>query len=326
MAQHVVVGRLAPSPTGYLHLGNAWSFLWAWLWAHSLGGRVVLRMEDIDPARSRMEYAQAIFDDLHWLGLEHDEHVLWQSSRHAEYDSALKTLEKTGHTYPCFCTRKELRTLAGAPHVDDVGAPYPGTCRYLRNEERAQKEAQGRRACVRMRCPLEGRTSFHDAIYGKQEFFWENLGGDFALRRSDGVIAYQLAVVLDDAAQGVSHVLRGSDILASTPRQIWLQSLLCLPGVHYAHVPLLLDACGERLAKRHHSLTLRALRERGVSAKHVLALLAMLAGWRRSMSPIDAKQLIPYFHLQSCEASLKGIKVEQAHMDMLLHGTCRVRV
>ncbi len=315
-----VVGRLAPSPTGFLHLGNAWSFLWAWLWARSQHGSVILRMEDIDPARSKAEFAAAIVDDLTWLGLDFDGDIIWQSTCHNAHITALQSLEHAGHTYPCYCTRKELRSLAGAPHVDDAGAPYLGTCRALTAHERAKKEAEGRRACVRVRCPHNGEIAFEDNIHGKQAFLWENLGGDFALRRSDGVMAYQLAVVVDDAAQGVTHVLRGNDILVSTPRQLWLQHLLGLQKIHYAHVPLLLDAHGERLAKRHSSLTLRSLREQGATAERVIGLLALLAGWRQHMLPARSYELLPHFclHPQQCHLAnaLQGIKVTPEHLAM----------
>ncbi len=319
--KQATVTRLAPSPTGFLHLGNAWSFLWAWLWARSQKGRVLLRMEDIDPARSKPEFASAILEDLAWLGLDFDGDVVWQSARSEIYLEALQRLERAGHTYPCYCTRKELRTLAGAPHIDDTGAPYPGICRMLNTHERRQKEAEGRRACLRLRCPSHGDIHFIDGIYGQQRFQWDMLGGDFALRRSDGVIAYQIAVVADDAAQGVTHVLRGSDILISTPRQIWLQKLLGFQSVHYAHVPLLLDADGERLAKRHKSLSLRALREQGIHAERIIGLLAALAGWQQEVLPMHPKDLIPCFCLRPrvlCDAKAEhAIRLLPEHIDKL---------
>ena len=271
-----VRGRLAPSPTGYMHLGNAWAFLLAWLAVRSAGGTLVLRMEDIDPQRSRPEYARALVEDLRWLGLDWDEGPAvdgaipdagdmaeegpcgpyFQSARAALYDATLDAMDRAGLVYPCYCTRKELRQLAGAPHVDDAGAPYPGTCRHLSPEERRQREAQGRRACLRLRCP-EGRFHFQDGLLGEQSFTLEDCGGDFALRRSDGVVAYQLAVALDDALMGITQVVRGRDILTSTPRQLALLRLWGFEPPAYAHIPLLLDGQGERLAKRHQSLGVR---------------------------------------------------------------------
>ncbi len=295
-----VVGRLAPSPTGFLHLGNAWSFLWAWLWARSERGRLVLRMEDIDPDRSRMEYVSAIEQDLKWLGLDWDGPTLMQSSRHEQHIKALESLGKNGHTYPCYCTRKELRSLAGAPHVGDMGAPYTGICANLNDTKRMQMEIAGRRAALRLRCPQSKSIEFIDGIYGPQSYDLQKCGGDFALRRSDGVVAYQLAVVVDDAAQGVNHILRGADILTSTPRQIYLCNLLGLKIQHYTHVPLLLDDYGERLAKRHESMTIASLRDKGVKAERIMGLLTYLAGINDCISDVYVDELVNHFSFQKC--------------------------
>lgn len=299
-----VRGRLAPSPTGLPHLGNAWAFLLAWLSVRAQGGELALRIEDIDPQRSRPEYVAALLNDLRWLGLDWDygpeglrgEVPPWpgagdagawrpgaaggffyQSRRGAVYAAALDALEAAGLTYPCFCTRKELRLLAGAPHVDDRGAPYPGTCRRLSAEERAARLAAGRRPCVRLRCPDE-ILRFDDAVMGPQAATPAECGGDFALRRSDGVVAYQLAAAVDDGLMGVTEAARGRDILSSTPRQLLLLRLLGLPEPRYAHFPLLLDQDGERLAKRHGSMTLASLRDRGWKPQQLVGLLGRLAG------------------------------------------------
>lgn len=311
-------GRLAPSPTGYMHLGNAWAFLLAWLAVRSAGGTLVLRMEDIDPQRSRPAYARALVEDLRWLGLDWDEGPAvdgvipadgsdmteqgpcgpyFQSARTALYDATLDALDRAGLVYPCYCTRKELRQLAGAPHVDDAGAPYPGTCRHLGPEERHRREAQGRRACLRLRCP-EGRFHFQDGLLGGQSFTLEDCGGDFALRRSDGVVAYQLAVALDDALMGITQVVRGRDILMSTPRQLALLRLWGFETPAYAHIPLLLDGRGERLAKRHQSLGVRELRRQGVTAAEIVGVLALLTGLRPDMRPVAAAELLPDFRLE----------------------------
>ncbi len=284
-------GRLAPSPTGLLHLGNAWSFLWAWLWAKSSSrgvnsqGSIVLRMEDIDPQRAKAHYVSAIEDDLRWLGLLWDGDTVYQSQRQNVYEQTLHVLREQGFLYPCYCTRKELRTLAGAPHMDDYGAPYPGICATLNEEQRAVKQAIGRKPAWRMACLSSLHNSaiaFTDALYGEQVYDLQDIGGDFALCRSDGVVAYQLAVVVDDAAQGINQVLRGADILVSTPRQIFLQNCLGLAHPQYAHVPLLLDDTGQRLAKRHSALSLQALRHDGVAVERILGLLAYLAGYVKS--------------------------------------------
>ncbi len=317
-------GRFAPSPTGLLHLGNAWSFLWAWLWAKSpveAQGHIALRMEDIDPQRSRTEYALAIEKDLRWLGLHWDGEALYQSTRQAAYEHALTVLHAQGALYPCYCTRKELRSLAGAPHVEDCGAAYPGICAQLTAKERASKEAAGRKACLRLRCQGQGHILFTDALYGAQSFDLQDIGGDFALRRSDGVVAYQLAVVVDDALQGITHIVRGADILVSTPRQLYLQKLLRLATPSYAHVPLLLDAQGERLAKRHSALSLHALREAGVSPQRIVGLLAHLAGFEegRRLRPLFLQELREKFSFQSCSRLIKAqdIQVTEKHIAFL---------
>lgn len=318
------VGRLAPSPTGYLHLGNAWAFLLAWLAARHAGGQMLLRMEDIDPERSRSHFAQAILRDLSWLGLDWDAGPdkaaaqspkaqganAWggtgvlgisyvQSQRGDYYNAALHQLSIRGHTYPCYCTRKELRTLAAAPHVGDAGAPYTNACRSLTPQQCTAHENAGRKAALRLRCPqgAEGNIDFIDLIQGPQHMNLDECGGDFALRRSDGVIAYQLAVVVDDALMGVSQIVRGDDIRISTPRQILLYHLLGYPVPHYAHVPLLLDHEGERLAKRHESLTLGALRDAGVRAEAIVGYLAHRAGLQPATTPCTPAELVPSFNM-----------------------------
>ncbi|MDD4702605.1 MAG: tRNA glutamyl-Q(34) synthetase GluQRS [Desulfovibrio sp.] len=295
-------GRLAPSPTGYLHLGNAWAFLLAWLAVRSQDGQIVMRLEDIDPQRSRPEYAAHLLEDLRWLGLDWDygpdvggpSGPYTQSDRSKIYDKALKQLAEANVTYPCFCTRKELRQLAAAPHVDDAGAPYPGTCSNLNEKEVQARIANGRRASIRLRCPQQP-ISFDDMLLGPQTFSLSDCGGDFALCRSDGVVAYQLAVAVDDALMGVNQVVRGRDILPSTPRQIALLHLLGYGAPSYAHVPLLLDEEGARLAKRHNSLSLRYLREQGVTPHRIVGLLGMLAGLNVSARAVSPAELLPAF-------------------------------
>ena len=292
-----MTGRFAPSPTGRMHLGNIFTALLAWLSVRSQGGRMLLRIEDLDPQRSRAAYAEQLWRDLGWLGLDWDAEQTPQSRRTEAYRAEFDKLAALGLVYPCYCTRKELRQLAGAPHVDDAGAPYPGTCRHLGPEERHRREAQGRRACLRLRCP-EGRFHFQDGLLGGQSFTLEDCGGDFALRRSDGVVAYQLAVALDDALMGITQVVRGRDILMSTPRQLALLRLWGFEPPAYAHIPLLLDGRGERLAKRHQSLGVRELRRQGVPAAEIVGVLALLAGLRPDMRPVAAAELLPDFRLE----------------------------
>lgn len=291
-------GRLAPSPTGLLHLGNAWAFLLAWLSARSQGGRLLLRLEDIDPVRCREEYSQKILEDLAWLGLTWDGAPLRQSERSHVYEEALNKLQAQGRVYPCFCSRKDLRSLASAPHggaeIGDAGVPYPGTCRNLAPELVKERLAKGQKAALRLRCP-DLRLNFLDLVQGPQESSALDTGGDFALRRSDAVWAYQLATALDDAQSGITQVVRGRDILASTPRQILILRLLDLPAPEYAHIPLLLDTRGERLAKRHQSLSLQSLKTRGVRPQAIIGLLGKLAGLNPAGLPCTPAELIPAF-------------------------------
>lgn len=320
----MVRGRLAPSPTGFLHLGNAWALWAAWLAARSAGGEVVLRLEDVDPDRSREEYAEALVRDLAWLGLDWDygpgantpggegpdvrkpgggESLFKQSCRGSAYAEAVRFLEARGLVYPCYCTRKELRSIAGAPHGDDVGAPYPGTCRFISAAERARHERDGRRPSLRLFCPPDAVWEFTDRILGPQRMTLTRCGGDFALRRSDGVYAYQLAVVVDDMAAGITQVVRGNDILASTPRQMYLYSLFGEKPPEYAHLPLVTDEHGERLAKRHAGLTLKTLREAGVLPETILGWLAVTSGLTETLRPLRAAQAVAGFRLEHIRAA-----------------------
>jgi glutamyl-tRNA synthetase len=278
-----------------LHLGNAWAFWLAWLEARQAGGRLVLRMEDLDPARSRAEYAAQIRHDLGWLGLDWDEEAPPQSSRGPAYEAALAGLTARGLTYPCFCTRRELKSLAGAPQAGDAGAAYAGTCRSLSPERRAVLTDSGRARALRLICPLDRVWAFQDRVAGPQGLTLAECGGDFALRRSDGVFAYQLAVVADDMDQGVTSVVRGRDLLVSTPRQIYLWELLGGQPPAYAHAPLILDNQGERLAKRHAGLSLAAMREAGARPEDIFGFLARLAGLSDRPGPMAAGDLAAGF-------------------------------
>lgn len=240
-------GRYAPSPTGDLHLGNLRTALLAWRFARSAGSRFVVRMEDLDAGRVRPGVAERQLADLAAIGLDWDGEVAFQSRRTALYEAALDRLD----TYECFCTRAEIREAVAAPH----GPPgaYPGTCRDLPTTERAQRRrATGRAPALRVRADGAG-VAFIDLLLGPQS----GVVDDFVVRRGDGAIAYNLAVVVDDADQGVQEVVRGADLVDSTPRQIWLAGTLGLPRPSYAHVPLVLGPDGARLAKRHGAVTLR---------------------------------------------------------------------
>ena len=286
-----VRGRFAPSPSGRMHLGNLWSCLLAWLAARSVGGGMVLRLEDLDPDRCRPEFCDQVMGDLDWLGLDWDGQPIYQSRRTQAYAAVFHALEERGLVYPCFCTRAQ-RLAASAPHRSDGAALYSGRCRHLAPEARAALSAR-RVPAWRIQVPEE-TVSFRDKLQGDCA---QNLAaecGDFILRRSDGVYAYQLAVVVDDAFQGVTQVVRGSDLLDSAPRQLWLQKELGLPHPEYGHVPLLLSPDGRRLAKRNRDQELSQLKER-FTAPQLVGRLALAAGLIPEYAPITPAQLLPYF-------------------------------
>ena len=286
-----VVGRFAPSPSGRMHLGNLWACLLAWLAARSAGGKMVLRLEDLDPDRCRPEYCDQIMRDLEWLGLDWDGVPVYQSRRTEVYAQAFRELDRQGLIYPCFCTRAE-RLAASAPHRSDGTAVYDGRCGRLTAAER-EELSKTRRPARRVRVP-EQEISFTDLLQGP---FSENLAqdcGDFILRRSDGVYAYQLAVVVDDGEMGVTQVVRGSDLLSSTPRQLWLQSRLSLPHPEYGHLPLLLAPDGRRLAKRDRDLELGQL-QREYTAPEIVGKLAFAANLIDRPQAISPRELISLF-------------------------------
>ena len=291
MEQKTVRGRFAPSPSGRMHLGNIWSGLLAWLSARSAGGEMVLRLEDLDPDRCTRAWCDQVMRDLEWLGLTWDNEPVYQSERTAVYAQAFHTLEEQGLIYPCYCTRAE-RLAASAPHRSDGQTIYDGRCSRLTPEER-EVLSQTRRPAWRVKVGEESIT-FCDLLQGEYKEDLKTDCGDFILRRSDGVYAYQLAVVVDDAAMGVTQVVRGSDLLSSTPRQIYLQRLLGLSEREYGHVPLLLSADGRRLAKRDRDQELGELQSR-YTAPELLGRLAHLAGLIPEPAPITAQQLIPLF-------------------------------
>jgi glutamyl-tRNA synthetase len=266
-------GRFAPSPTGELHLGNARTALLAWLWARSEGGGFVLRIEDLDAPRVRQGLAERQMEELRWLGLDWDEEPMRQSLRAAAYAAALSSLGE--HVYECFCSRAEIAAAASAPHGDE-GTRYPGTCAGLSAAQRAERR-RTRQPSLRLRVP-EGTVSFDDEIAGPQSFDVQAATGDFILRRTDGIFAYQLAVVVDDAEQGMTQVLRGDDLLASTARQIVLYRLLHFREPRWAHAPLVLSAAGERLSKRDGPASLSMLRLAGADPRGIVSRLARASG------------------------------------------------
>jgi len=291
-------GRFAPSPTGPLHLGNLRTALVSWLQARSAGGEWLVRMEDLDRVTASVEHEKAQLSDLSQLGMTPDGDVWRQSDRFETYRDAIATLRAAGRVYECFCTRREIREAASAPHGDLPEGAYPGTCRSLTAGRRAALMADGRSPALRLRTDGE-RFTIPDLVAGTYE------GGvdDVVLQRADGVPAYNLAVVVDDAAQGITHVVRGDDLLSSTPRQRLLQQLLGLPEPVYAHVPLVLGPDGTRLAKRHGAVTLADLAASGVDAAHVLAMLGASLGLCEPDEPVTAPVLADRFDVHRIPSS-----------------------
>ena len=280
-----ITGRFAPSPSGYMHLGNVSVALLAWLSAKSRGGEIVLRIEDLDPARSRREYAEAIMDDLQWLGLKWDRRAEDQSRRGDVYRAALERLK----TYPCYCSRDELRA-ASAPHAADGRVIYSGACRHLTEAQRREKT---KRPCLRVEVP-DRVIAFVDGLQGPCAMDLRREWGDFIVQRADGVAAYQLAVVVDDAENGVTEVVRGRDLLSSTPTQLWLYEALGLKPPVFYHTPMLLAPDGRRLSKRDGDLNLRAMRERWKPEK-IIGLIAWLHGLTDRWESVSAQELAGVF-------------------------------
>lgn len=296
-------GRFAPTPSGDMHLGNAKIALLSWLQMRSAGGVFILRIEDIDIQRSKPEITERILEDLRWLGLDWDEGPgaedrfgpYLQSRRLPYYEEALRRLEDAGKLYPCYCSRAELLAVAGAPHgLSSEGAPYPGTCRGLTPEERREREAR-KTPSLRFALGKEPVT-FRDGIAGPQRFE-SGSGGDFVVRRADGMYSYQLAVTVDDALMGITDVLRGDDLLDSTPRQLELYAALGYAPPAFAHAPLILGEDGRRLAKRHGDLGLSAMRAAGTRPEAVVGWLAHISGLIDRNEPVSATDLIPSFSL-----------------------------
>lgn len=277
-----VVTRFAPSPTGYLHLGHAFSALFAWRRAREAGGGFLLRLEDIDPTRCRPEFAEAILEDLAWLGLDWDGEVRVQSRHLSDYRAVLDDLSARGLLYPCFCTRADIQQSAAAPHTPDGAPLYPGTCHALSLDEREARIAAGERHALRldMRRALAATPlslSFTEAGEGTIPCHPEQFG-DVVLARKDAPASYHLCVTHDDALQGVTLVTRGADLKPATHLHRLLQALMGWPAPAYAHHALLTDVTGRRLAKRDRAATLRELRAQGRSPAEVRAL-AQQPGW-----------------------------------------------
>jgi glutamyl-tRNA synthetase len=298
-ASRKMVGRLAPSPTGALHLGNARTFLLAWLQVRSQRGTLLLRIEDIDGPRIKPGAMAQTIDDLRWLGLDWDGEVAVQSDRLAHYQRAAAALLAAGRAYPCVCSRSEVADAASAPHELALDGPiYPGTCRG-RFPDVAAAAATGRSPALRFRVDVAA-VPFVDGFAGAQP---GGIAGDFVVHKRDGGPAYQLAVVVDDAAQGVTDVLRADDLLPSTPRQLLLYEALGLAAPRFTHVPLVVGADGRRLAKRHGDTSLRWFRQQGVAAERLVGHLAFLCGLSARGHECRAADLLSRFDLAKLSAN-----------------------
>jgi glutamyl-tRNA synthetase len=289
-------GRFAPSPSGDLHLGNLRTALLAWLFARSTGRAFILRMEDLDRVQPGADVRQLA--DLRALGLDWDGPVVYQSTRADRYDAAITKLAARGLTYECFCTRREIREAASAPHPVVGSAPtadgfYPGTCRDLSPAEIADRRSIGRPGALRLRACVDHWT-VQDELSGP----FTAVVDDIVLRRNDGVAAYNLAVVVDDAAQGVDQIVRGDDLLSSAPRQAYLGSMLGVPAPRYAHVPLALNASGQRLAKRDGAVTMSDLTALGLGPADVLSTIAVSLRLARPAELVSTTQLLDRFDPQ----------------------------
>ena len=301
------VGRFAPSPSGRMHVGNAFASLMAWLAARAEGGRMVLRIEDLDERTRDRSVAETLIDDLAWMGLSWDEGPYWQSERIEIYAGAVARLEEKGLTYPCFCSRADLHA-ATAPHASDGTYVYQGTCRRL---SPAEVEARRAERAPSTRLIVDGfEVEYVDAVFGRQHEVLERDCGDFVVRRADGIYAYQLACAVDDALMGVTQVVRGNDLLGSTGRQMYVQRLLGLPSPSYGHVPLLVAADGRRLAKRDGDLDMGELRSRGVSAERLVGWLGSLAGLVDKGAALSADELVAYFSWDAIRACNHQIVVD----------------
>jgi glutamyl-tRNA synthetase len=288
-------GRLAPSPTGAQHVGNARTYLIAWLSARSRGDSVALRIEDIDSPRIKPGAGALIREDLKWLGLDWDGDAVVQSGRLPLYEDALRRLRDKELVYPCTCTRSDVAQAASAPHAGHEGPPYPGTCS---NRRAADAEALADSPFA-WRFRVTHVPPFTDAYLGRVQIDPQSLGGDFVVWKSAGTPAYQLAVVADDAEMGITEVVRGDDLVPSTPRQLLLYEALRLQPPQFVHVPLVVGPDGRRLAKRHGDTRLASLRSAGVRPEALIGLLAWSCGWLSQPEPITPRELLPKYQLNA---------------------------
>ncbi|MFP4106881.1 MAG: tRNA glutamyl-Q(34) synthetase GluQRS [Phycisphaerae bacterium] len=293
MSQRIT--RLAPSPTGALHLGNARTFLVNWLMARQAGWRIIMRIEDLDTPRTKTWATKAALEDLEWLGVDWDGDIVYQSDRTEIYNDALNELIRRDLAYPCVCSRKDVETAASAPHAEDAMVCYPGTCRGKYRAAEHAVETTNRPVAYRV--VTDGKTvRVHDQFAGDFEYEFSRIGGDFVVFRKSGLAAYQLAVTVDDAEAGVNAIVRGDDLLDSAARQIHLRHLLGLtPEVEYWHLPLVIGEDGRRLAKRHGDTRLSYYREHGTPIERIWGLLGFWSGAIDRRRPAGIQELLDKF-------------------------------
>ena len=293
------VGRFAPTPSGDVHMGNAFCYLLAWLSAKQQGGRIVLRIEDVDTPRVVAGKVRQTMEDLRWLGLDWDtgpeddtpSSDFFQSARTEIYNGIFEKLKNSDEVFPCFCSRADLLN-ASAPHAEDGHSIYPGTCARLTEAQRLEKAAL-RRPAWRIRTPDEV-FAFEDALQGKVSMNLKREYGDFPIRRADGIYCYQFAVAVDDALMGVNEVVRSRDLLLSTPQQLFIFDKLGIRPPKYVHIPMILNSDGTRMAKRGCSTAIAALKDR-YTPQEILGRLAYLAGQQDDLSPVSLDELIKGF-------------------------------
>lgn len=307
-------GRLAPSPTGALHLGNARSLVLTWLAARVGGGWIELRIEDLDAPRVQRGSTKSILEDLAWLGIDWDSGPRFQADRLEEFRAARDQLAAAGQIYPCICSRRDIQEAASAPHATQEGPVYPGTCRgRFADLEAARTASSDGQVAWRFAVPEQSIVAWHDLFAGPQSFAVSADLGDFVVWKKDDEPAYQLAVVVDDARSKINQVVRGDDLLPSAARQILLYQALGFAAPDWLHLPLVLDSSGRRLAKRSGDTTLAALREHGVTATQLLQWVAQTSGIEVSGSPQSVADLLPGF----CWEQVPREAVRLAECDVL---------
>ncbi len=297
-----------------MHIGNIWSALGSWLFAKQAGGEWILRIEDIDRQRSKAEYAVGIQEDLRWLGFSWDGLYI-QSERIERYEAALELLKEKDLLYPCYCSRARLHQVASAPHIGEAVSIYDRHCFYHREEA-----ALHNTKCPSLRVHVPNKSiAFTDRIWGKIEGNLESICGDFIVKRSDGMYAYQLAVSVDDGENGVTQVVRGADLLSSTEQQIWLLEKFGYPAPEYIHLPLWVDETGNRLSKRQSGITVRELKSRGLKAEEILGMIAWSSRLIDKYNPLSLAELTK-------EADIKKITKEPLVWDNKILTTLDKRI